>query len=72
MGTICAPSYAHILMDHFEWKFINHLKYLKFIDHVFFIWTGKKTYVVKFLNQLNTKPLSVTFEYKIRKEKSYF
>ena len=43
MGAIYSPSYAHILMYHFEWKFINHLIYLKFIDHVFFIWTGKKT-----------------------------
>ena len=43
MGTICAPSYANIFMDHFERKYISpflqglSLIYLRFIDDIFFI-----------------------------------
>ena len=48
IGTICAPSYANMFMGHFERKFISPflqgrpLIYLKFIDNIFFIWTGSK------------------------------
>ena len=78
MGTICAPSYAHIFMDHFERKFIYPfiktflLIYLRFIDDIFFIWTGSKTNLEKFLNELNTKHPSIKFEYEILKEKISF
>ena len=47
MGTICAPSYANIFMDHFERKLIYpliktfSLIYLRLIDDIFFIWTGR-------------------------------
>ena len=43
MGTICAPSYANIFMDHFERKFIYpfiktfSLIYLRFIDDILFM-----------------------------------
>ena len=71
MGTICAPSYGNIFMDHFEKKltypFIKgfSLIYLRFIDYKFLIWTGKKKDLVKFLNELNTKQKSIKFEYQI-------
>ena len=69
MGTICAPSYANIFMDHFERKFIYPfiktflLIYLRFIDDIFFIWTGSKAGLEKFLNELNKKHPSIKFEY---------
>ena len=74
MGTICAPSYANIFMDHFERKFIYpfiktfSLIYLRFIDNMFFIWTGSKTDLEKLLNKLNVKHPSIKFEYEISKE----
>ena len=74
MGTICAPSYANIFMDHFERKFIYpfiktfSLIYLRFIDNMFFIWTGSKTDLEKLLNKLNAKHPSIKFEYEISKE----
>ena len=78
MGTICAPSYASIFMDHFERKFIYpfiktfSLIYLRFIHYIFFIWTGSKIDLEKFLNKLNTKYPSIKFEYEILKERISF
>ena len=78
MGTICAPSYGKIFMDHFERKFIYpfiktfSLMFLRFIDDIFFIWTGNKTNLEKLLNELNTKHPSVKFEYEIAKERISF
>ena len=75
MGAICAPSYANIFMDHFERKLIYpfiktfSLIYLRFIDDIFFIWTGSKTDLEKFVNELNTKFTSTKFEYEILKER---
>ena len=77
MGTICAPSYANIFMDYFERKFIYpfiktfSLIYLRFIDDIFFIWTGSKTDPEKFLNELNTKHPSIKFQYEISKERIF-
>ena len=48
------------------------LIYLRFIDDIFFIWTGSKTDLEKILNQLNTKQPSIKFEYKISKERISF
>ena len=78
MGTICGPSYASIFMDHFERKFIYpfiqtfSLVYLRFIDHIFFIWTGSKTDLENFLNELNAKHPSIKLEYEILKERISF
>ena len=78
MGTICASSCANILMDHFERKLIYlflkkfSLKYLRFIDDIFFIWTGSKTDLERFLNELNAKHPSIKFEYEISKERISF
>ena len=75
MGTICAPSYANIFMDHFERKLIYlffkifSLIYLRFIDDIFFISTGNKTDLEKFSNELNTKHRSIKLEYEISKER---
>ena len=71
MGTIYAPPYANIFMDHFERKYIYpfleglSLSYLRFIDDIFFIWTGSKNQLITFLNDLNTNHNSIKFECKI-------
>ena len=73
MGTICAPAYANIFMDHFERKYIYPflegllLSYLIFNDDIFFIRTGSKDQLITFLNELNTKHNSIKFEYMISK-----
>ena len=73
MGTICAPSYAIIFMDHFEKKLIYSfikgflLICLRFTDDIFFIWTGNKKDLMKFLDELNTKHESIKFECQISK-----
>ena len=60
-------------MDHFEkeliYPFIKEfsLIYLRFIDDIFFIWTGNKKDLMKFLNELNTKHESIKFEHQISK-----
>ena len=70
-GMICAPSYANIFMDHFEKKYIYPLLqglsliYLRFIDDIFFIWTGTKEQLTNCLNNLNKKLNSIKFECKI-------
>ena len=74
MGTICAPSYANALMDHFERKLkypfikIFSFIYFRFIDDIFFIWRNSKTDVEKNLNEFNAKHPSIQFEYEISKE----
>ena len=53
MGTICASSYANIYMDQFERKYISpflqglSLTYLRLIDDIFFIWTGRKEQLIR-------------------------
>ena len=65
MGTICAPSYTNIFMDHFEKKliypFINGfpLIYLRFIDDIFLIWIGNR----KVNSTQNTNPLNLNTRY---------
>ena len=66
VGTICAPSYANIFMDHFEKIYIS-LSYLRFIDDIFFIWTGNKEQLIQNLDELNAKRDSIKFEYKVSK-----
>ena len=61
MGTICAPYYANIFIDHFEKKYIYpflkglSLIYLRFTDDIFFLRTGTKEQLVNCLNNLNKK-----------------
>ena len=43
-----------------------------FTDDIFFIWTGNKTDLVKYLIELNTKHQSIEFEYEISKERISF
>ena len=72
METICPPFWTNFT-DHFENKFIYpfikraSLIYLRFIDDIFFIWTGNKKDLMKFLNELNSKDESFKFEHRISK-----
>ena len=72
METICPPFWTNFT-DHFENKFIypfikrTSLVYLRFIDDIFFIWTGNKKDLMKFLNELNSKDESFKFEHRISK-----
>ena len=65
-------------MDHFVKKiiypFIKTFSriYLRFIDLIFFIWTGSKADLENFLNELNTKHQSIKFEYELSKERISF
>ena len=65
-------------MDHFVKKIIYpfiktfSLIYLRFIDLIFFIWTGSKADLENFLNELNTKHQSIKFEYELSKERISF
>ena len=78
MGTIWAPSYENILMEHFEGKFIYPLIktflliYLRFIDNIFFMWKGSKTDLENLSNKLNPKHRSIKFKCKISKERISF
>ena len=78
MGTICPPSYANILMEHFEGKFIYPpiktflLIYLRFIDDIFFMWTGSQKDLENLLNKLNAERRSIKFKCKVSKETIFF
>ena len=78
MGTICAPSYGNIFMDHFDKKYIYpvlqgiSLIYLRFIDDIFFIRTGTKEQLENGLNNVNKKQNSIKFEDKISELTSHF
>ena len=78
IGTIGTPSYTNILMDHFEGKFIySFIKafsfiYLRIIDDIFLYGHAVKHIWKKILRELNTKHLSIKFEFKILKERISF
>ena len=78
MGTICAPSDENILTEHFEGKFIYLLNktflliYLRFIDNIFFTWTGSKTDLENFSNKSNPKHPSIKFKCEISKGRTSF
>ena len=78
MGAICAPSYANILIDHFERKCIypliegKSLTYFRYIDDEFLIWTGTKNELNQFLKNLNKKCPSIKSDYKASKNRIVF
>ena len=48
------------------------LIYLRFIDDIFFKWTGSRTDLENFLDKLNAKHASIKFGYEISKERISF
>ena len=65
-------------MDHFERKYIypliegKSLKYFKYINDIFLIWTGTKNELDQFFKDLNKKHLSIKFDYKTSKDRIVF
>ena len=68
MGSKCYPSYANIFMDWFERKYIyprikhKHVAYYRFIDDIFFIWTGSEPELLKFFHEINSVHDTIKFE----------
>ena len=68
MGTICAQVYPNIFMAQFDVKYIypfNHGKALlfqRYIDDIFMIWNGTNAELVLFIDELNKKHKTITFD----------
>ena len=68
MGTVSAPSYANIFMGHFEETYIypliteDCLYYARYIDDIFFIYTGSQAKLDTFITHLNTLHNSIKFD----------
>ena len=71
MHAICTASHENIFKDHFEKNYMYPflqgflLIYLRFIDDIFFIWTGTKEQLTKCLNNLNKEHNFLKSEYKV-------
>ena len=69
MGTVAAPSYATIYMDKFENTYIypeienDCLFYARYIDDIFFIYTGGEAKLNNFLTNLNMMHDSIKFDH---------
>lgn len=69
MGSPMAPNYANLFMGKFEHDFIyndnpfkQHLKvFYRFIDDLFFLWTGSKEELLAFNDYVNTRLPSIKF-----------
>ena len=71
MGTVAAPSYAIIFMGKFEETYIypeinsDCLFYVRYIDDIFFIYTGGELKLHNFLQNLNSKHTCIKFDYEL-------
>ena len=71
MGTIYAPAYTNISMAQFEKQHIypyiknKSILHLQYTDDIFMIWTGTKQELLIFLEKLNSKHKTITFEHNI-------
>ena len=78
MGTVCAPSYATIYMGEFEETFIypeikDYCKfYARYMDDIFFIYTGGEEKLHDFLTNLNTKHISIKFDHEKSQQRLSF
>ncbi|CAJ0936373.1 unnamed protein product [Ranitomeya imitator] len=69
MGSNVAPPYANIFMDYFEKSFVYphflftaHILYWRrFIDDIFFVWTGTSEDLLLFHNDLNSSISGLSF-----------
>ncbi|CAJ0951377.1 unnamed protein product [Ranitomeya imitator] len=69
MGTNVAPPYANIFMDYFEKLFVyphvlftaHTLYWKRFIDDIFFVWTGTSEDLFLFHNDLNSSISGLSF-----------
>ena len=78
MGTTRALVYANIFIANFELKYVYpYIKdktkmFLRFIDHLFMIWTGSEQELLDFINDLNKKLPSIKFKFKYSQTKIEF
>ncbi|XP_078527507.1 uncharacterized protein LOC144799808 [Lissotriton helveticus] len=70
MGATCAPSLACLYVSHFEEKHIfnpdapffeNISEWSRYIDDIFFIWTGESVMLTEFLEWLNLGDINLKF-----------
>ena len=68
MGTKCAPSYANLFMGQFEIQHIlprireKALIYTRYIDDIFFIWTGSEPELINIFQELNNIHPTIKFD----------
>ena len=77
-APICAPAYANIFVAQFEAKHIytyihgNALLFLRYIDYIFMIWNGTTEELILFIDELNKKHKTITFDDKISTKQKEF
>ena len=70
MGAKCSSSYGNIFMGEFEKNHINPLIdndikcYFRYIDDIFFIWTGREIHLLEVFQKINKIHLSIKFDCK--------
>lgn len=77
IGTKFAPPYACIFMDELEEEFlegemVKPLIWLRYIDDIFFIWTGSEEELFAFLGRLNSFSPGIKFTHEISRESLCF
>ena len=78
MGTKCATQYANLFMGKFEERHILPkiqaaiLLYCRFIDDIFFIWTGTVQQLIKITEDLNKIHPTIKFETQYSKDSINF
>ena len=74
MGTKCATQYANLFMGKFEeWYILPKIRdaillYCRFIDDIFFIWTGTVERLIKMTEELNKTHPTIKFDTQYSKE----
>ena len=73
IGTEFAPTYACILTDEIENKFLQtqefqHLVWYRYTDDIFFIWTHGPDKLVLFMTEFSKYDPSIKFTYELNKE----
>ena len=78
MGKKCAPTYANIFMGIFEETHVYPLikqkvkLYLRYIDDIFFIWTGSENDLQQFISKINEVHPSIKFDFNYSKTQIHF
>jgi len=77
MGTKMAPPYANIFMAKIEQQITkNHTEHIdiwkRFIDDIFFIWTGSFTQLTEFMHMANTIHPTIKFTFEYSKNRIHF
>ena len=76
--TKCAPTYANIYMGIFEETHVYPLikqkvqLYFRYIDDIFFRWTGSKNELQQFISRINEVHPSIKFDFNYSKTQIHF